>query len=322
MIMAARRADSLLAESKGGSILPNFFIIGAAKSGTSSLYRYLAQHPQIFTSPKKEPSYFALPGVDVKASGPGDQQSLDELIVTDRAEYEALFSEAGDASVIGEGSVMYLYYPEVAQRIRREVPDARLIAILRNPVDRAYSCFRHLRRDGREPREVFADALALEDSRIEAGWEHLWHYTRGGFYFEQLSRYYDVFPPEQISVHMYEDLQMRPLELVGSIFRFLGVDDTFQPDLTIRRNVSGMPRSRRLHRFLRQPSTLKATLSYFVPRAVRERLYLAATDWNVDSEAESGMPPEVREQLSHLFESDIDRLSQLIGRDLSGWLVA
>ena len=265
--------------------LPNFLIIGAAKSGTTSLYRYLGQHPDVFLSPVKEPAFFVYEGRQGHFTGPQDQEGFDRRVVPNRNDYEALFADAGDRTAIGEASVEYLYDSWAAVRIREQIPDAKLIVLLRDPAERAYSSFRHMRRDGREPEEDFGRALAKEEERIRAGWSFIWHYSAVGFYSQQLQRYLDQFPAEQISVFLYEDLLDDPAEVLSETFRFLGIDDTVRPDVSVRHNVSGRPRSPFLHQFLRQPSRVKELVKPLLPESARLKLRLKAIEWNIDQDA-------------------------------------
>jgi len=224
---------------------PNFLIIGTAKAGTTSLYRYLAQHPQIYMSPLKEPNFFALEGQDPDFCGPGDDQFIGRFSVTDPEAYGALFGGVRDEIAVGEASPLYLYSPAAPARICRDLPGVKLIALLRHPVERAYSAFLHLLRDGREPLTNFACALEAEEERIRSNWEHIWHYRQMGFYAAQLRRYYRCFRPEQIRVYLYDTFQKDPTGVIADILRFLEVDPTFTPDLSVRHNESYVPREAR-----------------------------------------------------------------------------
>lgn len=224
-------------------MLPNFLIIGAAKAGTTSLYRYLAQHPQIYMSQIKEPNFFALEGQEVDFCGPDDELYIRRFSVTDLQAYKALFKDATDEVALGEASALYLYSPEAPLRLCEYVPEVKLIVILRHPVDRAYSAFLHLLRDKREPLSDFACALRAEGERVRRNWEHIWHYRGMGFYAAQLERYYRHFSREQIRVYPYDALQMEPLAVIADIFHFLGVDETFQPDISVRYNEPGIPQA-------------------------------------------------------------------------------
>lgn len=140
--------------------MPNFLIVGAQKAGTTSLHYYLKQHPQIYMRPRKEPHFFE--GMHWDFYRPGRIM----LAVTDLADYQALFEGVTDEKAIGEASASYLYSPKAPTLIKRSIPDARLIAILRNPPDRAYSNFLHCVRGGRESIVDFAEALRVEEERI------------------------------------------------------------------------------------------------------------------------------------------------------------
>lgn len=178
--------------------LPNMLIIGAPKSGTTSLYQYISGHPQVYMSPIKEPFFFA--SDNGRLDYPGTQVLLPfgASITTPNA-YEALFAGAtSQHCIIGEASATYLYNSNTPARIKRLIPSVKMIAILRHPVERAFSQFMDNRRDGREPMLDFARALAVEDERIRRGWRLTVHYRAMGFYFQQLTRYYSLFPKEQI----------------------------------------------------------------------------------------------------------------------------
>ncbi len=187
--------------------LPNFLIIGAAKSGTTSLYVYLMQHPEIYMSPVKETHFFSFDSESKMTKGPGDPI---HKAITDFNEYQALFDGVTDEKAIGEASTSYLYRPEAPGRIHKILPDAKLIAILRNPADRAFSAYMHVVRDERETAKDFAEALSYEENRKAAGWEPIWHFTSVGHYYEHLKRYYDLFHPDQIKVYLHEDLNDHP----------------------------------------------------------------------------------------------------------------
>jgi hypothetical protein len=299
--------------------LPNFLIISPGKSGTTSLYHYLKQHPEVYMSPIKEPRFFALEGRDPASfQGPGDREMIGQTAVTNLEDYQALFAGVSGEKAIGEATVTYLHDPEAASRIRHYVPEAKLIAVLRNPVERAYSAYLRKVLTGREPLG-FSEALEEEEERIHNNWHAMWHHKSRGFYHEQLSRYYELFDQDQIKVYLYEDLKEDPLGTTQSIFRFLGVDDTFVPDTSVKYDdVPGVPRSHALHTFVGKPNPLKSALKPFVPRGLRRRISANLHKGNL-----KGAPPmdeEIREELTEAYREDITKLQRLIGRDLSGWL--
>ncbi|HEX8234860.1 MAG TPA: sulfotransferase [Abditibacteriaceae bacterium] len=260
--------------------LPNFIILGAAKAGTTALYHYLNQHPQVFMSPLKETNFFALMGEPLNFSGPGDNDFINRFSLTTLEQYQGQFVHSGDAIAVGEASPLYLYSPKAPPRIKQYVPDAKLIIMLRHPIERAYSAFLHLVRDGRETTTDFGEALQLEDERIAAGWEHIWHYKSMSLYYDQVKRYYDLFDRSQIRFYLYYDFRHETAQMLGDVFRFLGVDDTFAPDVSMRHNAT-------------------TTMS---------------------SQQKPPLKPEVWTQLYDAFYGDILKLQELTGRDLTRWI--
>lgn len=224
---------------------PNFIIVGAAKAGTTAIYHYLNQHPQVYLTPLKETNYFALAGQKLEFCGPGDADYVNSLSITCRDAYRAQFDGVRDEIAVGEASPLYLYHPLAAQRIRDAVPDAKILIILRNPIDRAYSAFLHLVRDGRETHRDFEAALAQEPARIAAGWEHIWHYAAMGRYFEQVKRYFEGFPRQQVRVFLYRDLRTDPRAVLRDTLDFVGADSDFEFDMATRYNEASLPLDQR-----------------------------------------------------------------------------
>lgn len=290
--------------------MPNFLIIGAMKSGTTAFYYYLEQHPQIYMSPVKEPDFFCIEG----------QERPDGDSVTDIAAYRDLFKNISGERAIGEASHCYLYEPKAVERIKYYVPGAKLIAVLRNPVDRAYSHFLHMVRNGTEPLSDFARALQEEETGAHQN-RKFQDYVGRGLYHGQLKRYFDTFDRDQVKVYLYEDLSNSPIATLRDAFRFLGVDNSFVPDVSLRRNVSGHPRYRILDGLLRRPNPVKHTLKIYLPAKWRWRLSKTFDDLKTRNLVEP--PPiqeEVRRQLIRVYREDVLKLEELIRRDLSGWL--
>ena len=298
--------------------LPNFLIIGAAKAGTTSLYRYLEQHPDVFMSELKEPRFFALENDPLDYHGPNDPSAHCEYKTLEA--YTTLFSGVAHETAIGEASTLYLYHPDAAGRIRHYVPDMKLIAVLRHPVEQAYSNFVFLRRDGREPSEDFREAVGLEEHRVkQLRWGPLWHYTGRGFYGEQLERYFALFDRSQIRVILYENLRRDPVAVCQEIFGFLGITQDFTPDVSVDWNVSGIPRSRQLHRFLLEPKRLRTALGRLLPEASKRRISFWLQQQNLAPAP--ALDPALRRELCEVFRDDVTRLEGLIERDLSSWKV-
>ncbi|MEN8215313.1 MAG: sulfotransferase [Pseudomonadota bacterium] len=295
--------------------LPNFLIIGAAKSGTTSIASYLGQHPQVYMSPLKEPHFFAFEGEQLDLRGPAYRE-VHRTAVTDLETYQRLFQNVSNEIAIGEASTTYLVFPGTAERIKRYIPEVKLIVILRHPVEKAFSSFLHLRRDGREKSTDFIQAFNDSESRTLGNWTPLWLYKQMGFYYSQLQRYYNLFDRDQIKVYLYEDLHKNPLGLISDIYHFIGVDNTFVPDISIRENVSGIPRNRMIHSLLHSKNPIRNILgnSYRkLPLSFRNSIRRSNLSKPV-------LPIEIRNELIDIYREDILKLQVLIQRELSVWL--
>jgi hypothetical protein len=305
--------------------LPNFLVIGAGKSGTTSLYHYLRQHPDVFMSPVKEPNFFAAEGGKISYTGPNGEtmsRPANPGAVTDMEDYRALFAGVSGEKAVGEATPQYLYAPEAPARIKRYVPDAKLVAVLRNPVERAYSAFLHRTRLGREPLTDFSEALREEEKRMREGWGLSFHYKNKGFYYAQLSRYIDLFGPERIRVYLYEDLKADPAGVSQDIFRFLEVDDAFVPDASVSYNTAGVPKSGIVSALVKRAGPA-IFLRKRLPLRIRRRLPQMGVGGRLKGLAFAQPPPlpaEAREELIREYREDVLKLQVLIGRDLSGWL--
>jgi len=298
--------------------LPNFLIIGAAKSGTTALYWYLRSHPEIFMSSRKEPHYFSYTEETKNTAGPSDYI---KSAITDYSEYLHLFDKVTNQKAIGEASPTYIYVPGTAERIKMTIPAVKLIAILRNPADRAYSAYMHLIRDGKETINTFKEALDLEDERVNKNWGPIYHFTKSGFYYEQLSRYYNMFPSENIKVIIYDDFVKEPLAVMHNLFDFLGVDSSFVPDMSTKPNVSGVPKNKTLQRILDgifgKPNPIRSISRLLFSAVLRNRVTTYLRNKNLERDT---IPSEYRQHLLKVFTPDILKLEKLIDRDLSVWL--
>ena len=296
----------------GAGTFPNFFLIGAPKSGTTSLYEYLCQHPDVFMSPVKEPNFFSW-----GMGGIPEHLTPRRLVIREPGEYQCLFAGVTDETAIGEASSSYLRVPGTAARIRRHVPDARLVAVLRDPIERAYSSFLMRRRLGTEPLTEFDEAVDGEQGEKSENC----HYLGQGRYCQQLLRYLEHFPRRQLQVHLYDDLQADAAALVAEVFRFLGVDDRFRAKTSRRYNRAGTYRSPRVQAFLDElPRPIQSAGAALLSVDARRHLYWRLRAWN--TEAASPMPSGTRRRLLPLVRDEILALQELIGRDLSAWLVA
>lgn len=308
--------------------MPNFLIVGAAKAGTTSLVHYLQQHPQIYFSPRKEPRFFAFEeGERLSFAGPNDYRSdrnargnnpgINNTSVTTLDKYQSLFDGVTQETAIGEASTLYLYSPEAPSRIKQYVPDMKIIIMLRNPVERAYSSYLHLVRDGYETLS-FEESLQAEESRIEDNWSHLWHYKSSGFYHGQVERYYQNFNSSHIKIYLDEELRQAPQDVLADIYDFIGVKDTVSPDFGRKLNQSGVPKNKLLHRFLTTDNLVKRSARRLVPHYLRQQAYQSIRKKNLAKKPD--LDSDTRLSLRNTFEEDIVRLQRLIDKDLSSWL--
>ena len=292
------------------SVLPSFVIIGAAKAGTTALYWYLADHPQVFMSPVKETNYFAY-GLDDEGNPLYGDPELHRFPVQTPAAYEELFSDAGPTLAVGEASPIYLECPQSAARIRETLPKARIICGLREPVDRAYSDYlMYLRARGRRLDPARDLTTSSHWARPDS------HWMRISRYHEALSRYFDLFPREQIHIFLFEDLRADTLACVRDIYRSVGVDPGFAPDLETPHNVGGMPSSRTLEKVFTSRSVKKA-IEPLIPRRAADMARRIRTK---NLKKAPPLPEALKAELGRHFRDDIGKTSELIGRSLNHWL--
>jgi len=292
--------------------LPNVIVIGAAKAGTTALYWYLAEHPQVFMSQVKETNFFAY-GLDGEGNLLYGDPEVHHFPVTTLAAYERLFAETGGAAAVGEASPIYLECPQAAGRIRALLPEVRLVCSLRQPVDRAYSDYQmYLRHRGQrlDPGRDLSpsSAWAQPDSR----------WMRIGRYHEQLCRYFDVFPRQQIQVHLFDDLKRDPVGVARQVYRFLGLDVAFAPDVQTPHALGGMPSSRTVERVLTNRKVGAWVKPWLPVRAAHWVRRLRARNL----EKAPPLPVDLRQRLTEPFREDIRRTSELLGRSLDHWLGA
>lgn len=285
----------------------DFLIIGAPKCGTTSLYESLSRHPQIYMPEMKEPHYFS-----------AITDGKPHWGVKNAEEYRALFQSAPGGTLRGEASTWYLYSRGSAAEIHRQAPDAKLIAMLRHPADRAYSSYNFRVQMGWEPAGSFQEALRRERSRIAEAGEWDFHYLRAGRYTQQLKRYFDRFPPSQIFVGLFEDLTTDPHSLLKQLCRFLEIDPPEHSATSGQANVTYRPRHPRIKGMLMRSGAANwARIA--APKALRN-LARQLVDAPSLTRKPPPLHPELRARITKKFRSEILELQELIGRDLAHWL--
>jgi hypothetical protein len=294
--------------------LPNFLLVGAAKAGTTSLHYALDQHPQIFMSAMKEPSFFWAYKRNVQLRGPG-AEVLKHRYVEDLEAYQALFAGVPEAMVKGESSVRYLTDPYSPGLIHNFIPQVKLVVILRQPADRAFSSYMHYFRDGMEPCSDFREAIRQEQQGIRDGWT-FGRYLDEGMYHLALSRYLHYFDKQQLHISLMEDLINDPDSLMRSLYQFLGVNAAYHADMSHRHNVSGVIRNPWLRWIWTQSNRIRAFIRPLMP----ERLRHWAFEWVIRDLDRVQFNPGLKVELTEFYRQDILQLQDLIERDLSAWL--
>lgn len=292
--------------------LPTFIVIGAAKAGTTALYWYLREHPRVFMSPLKETNFFAY-GVDESGQLLYGDPEMHKFPIRTLGAYEDMFAGADGHSAVGEASPIYIECPQTAGRIAETIPEAKIIVGLRNPVDRAYSDYQmYLRSRGKklDPRV---------DLRIDADWAQPdSHWMRIGRYHEMLAPYFEVFPRRQIHAYVFEDMKANSLEIVRDIYRFVGVDPDFRPDLNTPHNVGGVPARMAVEKLL----TSKRLRALVEPLVSESFVNLARRIRTKNLRKPPPLPEEMRAHMVDSFRDDIMATQGLLDLDLAHWLEA
>lgn len=290
---------------------PTFVIAGAARAGTTALSEALRAHPDVWLTQPKEPHYLAFAGEAAAFTGPGDAETINRVAVTEAAAYRELFRGGESRAARGDASVSTLYYSSVAgPRLKELNPDARVVLVLRDPVDRAFSSHQYLRNRGFEPEPDFLEAVELEPARIEQGWHHLWHYTAMSRYADDVERLREAMGPENVGVWWYDDMVAPGSGAIEEVHRFLGLDPGVGTADMTRVNASGRERSAAAAGMMHAASrsrVLRSAVKAVVPFGLRERI----RSLNLQ---QSDTPRQVRSALLPVLEPDLARLEQVIGR--------
>jgi hypothetical protein len=319
---------------------PNFFVIGAPRSGTTSLYEYLDAHPDVFMSTVKEPDFFIQPALTLAHPlGGTERADLDtdaarfEELAKQLQSYRSLFAGASGEARVGEASAVYLGNPVAPWHLRGYVPEAKLIAVLRNPTERAFSHLVHGKRiyaehgqtsavgaEGMSVDDAFAAAVdtALRDGPFEETKSDPEVWVQSGFYHLHLTRFLSYFPAGQMKIFLFEDLSQRPREVMREIYGVLGIDETFELPTTEAFNASVVPRSQRLFSLFTTKNSLMRKAKALAPTKVRAMALRTRNRF-----LGVGKPPPdpgLASKLDAIYRDDIIALQDHLGRDLSAWL--
>lgn len=299
----------------------DFFVIGAAKSGSTALYEWLRQQDGIYVPAVKEPHYFAFSGRRPTDLGIGVDPCYAQSLAFDRPSYEALYEAAEPGQLRGDFSPGYLYFKQAAAAIHDHNPDAKIICLLRNPADRAFAQFMHHCRDGLETKRSFAAALVAERMRIEQGWWWGYHYLNAGYYHDDLLRFIDLFGQRQVLVLLHEDLQMDPEGTLRAVMEFLGRRLSKMPDFSLRLNAATnarrIPRSAWLHQKVSLGSPFGKLVGKALPKGLGDPVKRAVLALNARVSPRRDL--KMFDALRIIYRSDIEATARMIGRDLTGW---
>ncbi|MCZ4407828.1 sulfotransferase [Cryomorphaceae bacterium 1068] len=308
--------------------LPNFFVVGVVKGGTTSLYHYLAQHPDVYLPPIKETNHFASSDISEKDFLKGYAQDvnldLDRYIkggmketihiahVNEDHHYNALFSKVEQENAIGEISNSYMICPNAAKAIYDFNPEAKILVILRNPIRRAWSQFLMNLREAKSDADNFIQELENDHAQNPKGWGVNHQYLELGKYSDQLKRYFDLFGKDQVLPIFFEDYKKSPDDVLASICTFLEIDASFEFDFSEKSNASALPRNAGLNRFLVN-SGIMTTAKKLTPKPLRQKLAGALySDKNMPKLQEADA-----KWLRDYYQNEVGQLSELLEIDIT-----
>jgi hypothetical protein len=287
---------------------PNCFILGASKAGTTSLYYYLKQHPEVFFSAVKEPHFF---------------DNDDNFSKGVEWYVSCFFGRSRGFKIRGDATPAYLYRTDIViPRLRSVYPNQRLlkfIVLLRDPVERAWSHYLHMVRNGQES-ETFEGALDREMERLKLTPDEWIGYFDGGLYSKQLDKWLDVFDRDQFFFLLSEELRGSPHENLKRICMFLEVDDKYIFNVQSKKNVASIPRNKAFMRLFKQPYKVKHPLKLILPPMMRKRIRHFLYELNLRPlKASEALSDELACRIRKAYLEDIKRVETIIGMDLRKW---
>lgn len=289
---------------------PNFFIVGGMRCGTTSLWSYLRQHPEIYMPQFKEPIFFCT-------------SHKSKQCIRDYRAYLDLFSSVTTQKAVGEASAAYLTSPESAELIYSAYPDAKIIISLRNPVEQVFSVYQWMIREGWEWLSPFEKALNAEQGRIANNsfaesvlYKYVYFYSQFALYSEQIDRYFSFFSKNKVKIILFDDLKSDPIATIKSIYDFLGVNSSFVPEIKIL-NESIAPFS------IYGQFILKNNV-FFSSSVIRKKIkkILVRINLLLGKYRKNELKNSTKLKLLELYGEDIEKTGSIINRDLSAWLVA
>lgn len=301
---------------------PNFIIVGAAKAGTTSLYRYLESHPQVFMPELKEPLFFIKESIKNHTVDPWVKEAIaksskGKTYIDKWEDYLKLFEGGKNAKAIGEASATYLYYyRESIPGIKKALGEAKIIIILRDPVKKAFSQYKYLKKRHAEPLS-FKEGIMKENDRIEQDYSTLYHYTKQGFFAKQVEAFIRHF--ENVKVVLLNDLQKNPMTVLNEIADFLEIEPFEQNVSLVRHNATEhIPRSRFIGKIINHP--LVRVIRKGVIQTIFPGYYKKIKNKLLDiNSINPVLSDETAQLLEELFKNDVEKLEKVINRNLTCW---
>lgn len=303
-------------QDNNGLRVPDFFVVGAPKCGTTAINKFLSQHPDIFISARKELHYFG-----------GDLDWRNYSM--SKEEYFSYFCEVDSKQIAGETSVFYLFSKDAADEIKTWNPNSRIIAIIRDPMEMIPSLHRQFLKTGNEFILDLEEALDAEPERKKGnklprkenmGLNQGLFYSEMARYSEQLERYFQVFGRDRVHVILYEDFKKNPASVYRGILEFLGVDPTFQPEFSYI-NTKVQIKSPWLWKFVKfPPEYLRQIWRTIIPSKLRGQILVKVSQLYSKKAPRKTLPEPTRLRLHEMYRDDVKQLEEILGRDLSSWL--
>jgi len=287
-------------------MLPTFLIVGAPKAGTTSLYHYLSEHSQVFMSNPKEVNFFSREEIEAQGLYYKDFQA------NNFEDYEKLFEDSKGEQAIGEASVSYLFYPNVPLKIKRLIPKCKIIIVLRDPVERAFSHYLMDKRLGFVNLDF--DEIVYKKKKHKFLDLYYQQYIELGLYFEQVLRYLTVFAENQVKIFLFDDIKNDLNKVIIDLCKFLGINFNFKFDLTKKYNTFSMPKNKLVLLFY-SSTYIRKIFNAIIPVVIKDKITNAFFEKNKKPEINL----QTKIKLKNIYKPDIQKLENLIKKNLSNW---
>ena len=281
---------------------PNFFIVGAPKSGTTNMSYYLMQHPQVFMPENLEPYYFAR--LDIPQNHKRD-------IIRDEEKYLNLFKNAKNCKAIGESSPVYLSCPHAALEIKNRFPNSKIIISIRNPIEIAYSEYFSLKFMGFDENTSFNELLDVSEEQLTRNEFHIDSLLEAGFYSKHIKRFQKIFSKNQIKITIFEEYVKNTVPTINSILSFLGIKESITFDVTPK-GAYKVPRNFASQKLMNN-STFRKAAKFVIPTVTRQKI---GERFLVKESSRPPLKQNQRKRLTQIYQDDVENLSELLGRNL------